>query len=147
MRRFPLPRIKQLSNSHIPFRNLCRFTSVEIYSYCNTTHENTSGKTKALVKQYLPELFQPTLLCAGYESADQGSCQGDSGGPLMFYNTKLLQFFQVGIVSGGVSICGDKEIPGYYTRLDHPDISEFVHNANDILSKGEYKTIELNILF
>jgi secreted trypsin-like serine protease len=95
-------------------------------SYCNATHEKTGEKIASLVKDYLPDLFQPNLLCAGYESAEQGSCQGDSGGPLMVFNTKLLQYFQVGMVAGAVSSCGDKDIPGYYTRLDYPDIADFV---------------------
>ena len=37
-----------------------------------------------------------------------------------------LQYFQVGLVSGGVSKCGDKSIPSYFTRLDHPDIADFI---------------------
>jgi len=97
-----------------------------ISSYCNTTHEKTSGKIAISVEKYLPQLFQPTLLCAGYESAEQGSCEGDSGGPLMVFNTKSSQYFQVGMVSGGVSSCGDRDIPGYYTRLDHPEIANFI---------------------
>ncbi len=89
-----------------------------------------------MVEKYLPELFQPTLLCAGYESADQGSCEGDSGGPLMVFNTKLSQYFQVGLVSGGVSSCGDRDIPGYYTRLDHPEIADFVQDPKNYSLTG-----------
>jgi len=89
-----------------------------------------------LVEQYLPDLFKPILLCAGYESADQGSCEGDSGGPLMVFNTKSSQYFQVGLVSGGVSNCGDKDIPGYYTILDHPEISNFVQDPKNFSPRG-----------
>ena len=110
-----------------------------IYSYCNETHHKTSGQTASLVKKFLPQLFQPTLLCAGYESANQGSCHGDSGGPLMVFNTKFSQFFQVGLVSGGVSGCGDKYIPAYYTRLDHPEIADFVQSPEKKITRGIFK--------
>jgi len=84
-----------------------------------------------LVENHLPDLFQPSILCAGYESAEQGACKGDSGGPLMVFDTKLSQFFQIGLVSGGVSSsCGDKDIPGYYTRLDYPEIADFIQSGN-----------------
>ncbi len=118
-----------------------------MHSYCNSTHEKTVGKVAALVGQYLPELFQPSLICAGYESAEQGSCQGDSGGPLMVFNTKLAQYFQVGMVAGAVSSCGDKEIPGYYTRLDYPDIANFIQDPQNVLKQGIYAdvvTLEAN---
>ncbi len=64
-----------------------------MFSYCNKTHTNiTNPDTKNIVQNYLPELFQPNLLCAGYDSSEQGSCKGDSGGPLMFYDTGILQY-------------------------------------------------------
>jgi hypothetical protein len=42
----------------------------------------------------------------------------------------FLQHFQVGVVSGGVSKCGDKSIPSYFTRLDHPEIANFISAPN-----------------
>ena len=38
----------------------------------------------------------------------------------------LGQHFQVGLVSGGVSRCGDKNVPSYFTRLDYPEIATFI---------------------
>jgi hypothetical protein len=61
------------------------FVSPLFFSYCNETHENVFGSVKKRVETFLPQLFQPNLLCAGYESSEQGSCLGDSGGPLMFF--------------------------------------------------------------
>ena len=47
----------------------------------------------------------------------------------------------MGLVSGGVSKCGDKTIPSYYTRLDHPEIAEFIaspdtYNSQNISKLG-----------
>ncbi len=48
------------------------------------------------------------------------------------------QYFQVGLVSGGVSTkCGDKNIPTYFTRLDHPLIATFIATPDISLGKGE----------
>jgi secreted trypsin-like serine protease len=63
-----------------------------------------------------------------YQVSSRGSCEGDSGGPLMVYNTSAGQYFQVGMVSGGVSSCGNPDIPDYYVRLDHPEVSGFISN-------------------
>jgi secreted trypsin-like serine protease len=108
------------------------------FSYCNATHEKTSGKVASSVEQYLPELFKPNLLCAGYESAEQGSCKGDSGGPLMIFKTKTSQFFQLGMVAGSVSrSCGDRDIPAYYTRLDYPNIANFIQDPANFIQYPE----------
>ena len=56
----------------------------------------------------------------------------------MVYNTKALQYFQVGMVAGAVSSCGDKDIPGYYTRLDYPDIANFIQDPENFRMKGKY---------
>jgi secreted trypsin-like serine protease len=81
------------------------------------------------------------VLCAGYESANQGSCKGDSGGPLMVFDTKKSKFFQVGVVVGGVSSCESKSIPACYTRLDHPEIADFVQSAGKKNSRGKNQCI------
>ena len=79
------------------------------------------------VEEYLPKLFQPYIMCAGNQATKQGSCSGDSGGPLMVYSTKSNQYEQVGIVAGGINPnCEKSNFPGVYTRLDHPEILEFI---------------------
>ncbi len=103
-------------------------------SFCNKSHINTVGKTQETVKKYLPELFQPHLLCAGYQVSSRGSCEGDSGGPLLVYNATEGQYFQIGMVSGGVSNCGNTDIPDYYARLDHPEIAGFIKTPEEYKS-------------
>ncbi len=95
------------------------------------------GSTKNTVKGYLPELFQPYLLCAGYHASSRGSCEGDSGGPLMVLSPSAGQYFQVGMVSGGVSNCGNTDIPDYYARLDHPEISRFIPDPDNYVYNSE----------
>ncbi len=49
----------------------------------------------------------------------------------IFFVLALAQYFQVGLVSGGISTkCGDKNIPSYFTRLDHPEIASFIANPS-----------------
>ena len=70
------------------------------------------------------------LMCAGSSATIQGSCKGDSGGPLVIFNTPNYRYIQVGVVVGGlIQDCGSKESrhhPGIYTRLDHPEIMNFL---------------------
>uniref|UniRef100_A0A182FC41 CLIP domain-containing serine protease n=1 Tax=Anopheles albimanus TaxID=7167 RepID=A0A182FC41_ANOAL len=74
--------------------------------------EVTIGKRAR--SKHLSEEFQ---MCAGgkYRAA---TCQGDSGGPLGF-NVRSIgaRFVQFGIVSTGANTCGEKSIPGIYTRV------------------------------
>ena len=55
------------------------------------------------------------------------SFQGDSGGPLFIFNTATERYFQVGIVSGGVGECGTDRLPGVFTRVDNPEILDFIN--------------------
>jgi hypothetical protein len=41
---------------------------------------------------------------------------------------------QIGIVTGGVSICGNTGIPDFYARIDHPEISGFIRSYSSGLS-------------
>ncbi len=65
---------------------------------------------KAFGRQFDPA----TQVCAGGDGRD--SCSGDSGGPLLGVTADgLLE--QIGIVSYGSNPCGQKGIPGSYTRV------------------------------
>jgi hypothetical protein len=110
-----------------------RFTY--FHSYCNDTHESAGGTIRKTVENYLPELYQPHVLCAGNEAAEDGSCDGDSGGPLLLFSTRTLQYTLVGTIAGGVaSTCGDKDFPGVYIRMDHPLIWNWVQDI--MLNQG-----------
>ncbi len=36
-------------------------------SFCNSSYEAVAGKEMKIVQSFLPQLFQPHLLCAGYQ--------------------------------------------------------------------------------
>ena len=103
--------------------------SIFDYDYCNDTHASVGKFMQGTVEEYLPKLFQPHILCAGNQATKQGSCSGDSGGPLMIFDTNTNIYVQIGIVAGGINLndCGNTNFPGVYTRLDHPEILNFIH--------------------
>ncbi|CAG9832914.1 unnamed protein product, partial [Diabrotica balteata] len=56
-------------------------------------------------------------ICAGGEEG-KDSCQGDSGGPLMKRsNADIFHWYQEGITSFGLNICGIQGFPGIYTKV------------------------------
>jgi secreted trypsin-like serine protease len=63
----------------------------------------------------------------------------------MVFNTTTKQYYQVGMVSGGVSTCGDKLIPGYYTRLDYPKIANFIQNPENFPTLGIFAKLKLSL--
>ena len=48
-------------------------------------------------------------------------------------------WLKVGMVAGGVASCGDKDIPGYYTRIDYPEIANFIQAPEVYSSTGNLK--------
>ena len=59
----------------------------------------------------------------------------------MVYNASTGQYYQVGMVSGGVSNCGNTDIPDYYARLDHPEISGFINNPVEYGNGSKFEKI------
>jgi secreted trypsin-like serine protease len=76
-------------------------------------------------------------VCAGNQAAKQGSCKGDSGGPLKIFDTGSGSYVQIGIVAGSVNLgdCGTKNYPVVFTRLDHPEIYDFIESIVSELGK------------
>ncbi|XP_059091512.1 uncharacterized protein LOC131887039 [Tigriopus californicus] len=114
--------------------DVLRKAPLKIFSneYCNATHKHVQGRfLQNRVQISLPRLFPDHLMCAGHEEGQFGSCQGDSGGPIMqlIANDTQMRYVQVGIVQGGVRHCGDPKYPGIYTRIDNPEITEFIESV------------------
>ena len=58
----------------------------------------------------------------------QGSCRGDSGGPLLIFHDDPTDryFIQVAVVSGGKDYRCHGTAPGIYTRLDDPEVLNWI---------------------
>ncbi|XP_055610448.1 venom protease-like [Uranotaenia lowii] len=72
-------------------------------------------------KLYFPDqVFDNTVLCAGFPEGGRDSCQGDSGGPLMLpqlsYNGQYYYYNLIGIISYGYE-CAKAGFPGVYVKV------------------------------
>jgi hypothetical protein len=52
-------------------------------------------------------------------------------------------FKQIGVVSGGITYCGDTNVPDYYVRVDHPEISSFI-SGEELDPKGKNNASKTN---
>ncbi|XP_050093433.1 melanization protease 1-like [Anopheles aquasalis] len=63
------------------------------------------------------DLSEEHQMCAGGKNRID-SCRGDSGGPLGFSVALIgARFVEYGIVSAGIQSCGQRSVPGIYTRV------------------------------
>jgi len=99
------------------------------FSFCNTTHIQSTVSTKETIDKKLPQLFQNHILCVGADTGPQGSCKGDSGGPLMYRDSDKDHWIQIATVQGGIRDCGDVDFPGLYIRLDDPGVFKFIKSV------------------
>jgi len=77
-------------------------------------------------------ILSDSMICAGSNNDDKDTCSGDSGGPLQTKNIENRDTYtQFGVTSFG-SFCGNKELPGVYTRVSKyvPWIEEIVWPNN-----------------
>ncbi|XP_058986413.1 uncharacterized protein LOC131806374 [Musca domestica] len=88
-----------------------------------------------------------THICAGAKNLVD-TCKGDSGGPLGYtdiYNGSS-RFVQYGVVSVGVSNCGERNVPGIYANVSHymQWITDHIHEDDTIpkTTVGPTKTPE-----
>lgn len=86
-----------------PPQRLLRYTSLRVMP-----NDVCMGK-------FGPNGYNSTLQFCAY-GEDTDACEGDSGGPAISRAADR-RFLIVGIVSYGPA-CGDKDMPGVYTRLD-----------------------------
>ena len=102
-----------------PPSNRLKQTQVTIFSqkYCDESRSQGSN--------HLSKLFQPNLLCAGYESGLRNTCNGDSGSPLVVYDSDENIYTQVGVVSGGD--CKRIRKPSIYSRLEDFEVLSFIY--------------------
>ena len=72
-----------------------------------------------------PKVTTQPLFCT---SRELDACKGDSGGPLFLFDSIDMKFIMVGLVQGSISYeCGDMYLKGMYTRIDSPEIINFIY--------------------
>lgn len=66
------------------------------------------------VAQYQADIDPDRMVCANHPAGND-SCYGDSGGPLVVHDPATDRFYQLGVVSFGITECG--ETAGVYTEV------------------------------
>ena len=82
---------------------------------------------------YANDLLTTFIYCyygALYISIGKDSCTGDSGGPLISRQGEEEPMYLKGIVSFGARRCGEKGIPGVYTK-----VSEYIRWISNHISR------------
>jgi hypothetical protein len=75
-----------------------------------------SATCNAVMGKTMRGAIDARRICAGQSQGGVDSCNGDSGGPLLEPGDSA-NWVEVGVVSWGVSSCGDPKTYGVYTRV------------------------------
>ena len=118
-------------------------------SYCIDQHNigKWLQKVGPKIRRNLPgnPMIKANQLCGiddGVRTDVHGSCPGDSGSPAIRKNHRNEAYEQVAVVHGSVGSCRADIFPTVFTRLDDPNIFQFVNkhlNGNEPLIMTMYK--------
>jgi len=90
---------------------------VTIQKFTQNECQNVYNSAKDKFNRVLGVTYS-TQVCVGSKTDNKDSCKGDSGGPLQVLNKREYCMWDiVGVTSFGPSGCGNKGVPGIYTRV------------------------------
>ena len=134
--------------------NPLRSAKLDIVPHTYCINQHNKGKIFHLfdrqIKRNFPQtpMIKSNQICAGVDgiSADAGSCAGDSGSPAIKKDYVRNAFYQVAVLHGSVGSCSAAVFPTVYTRLNDPEILEFVTKSiNGIPVTTKVATTTTNI--
>lgn len=101
--------------------------------HCFTTYQETSEELGAPLNPKL--LITENMFCAGVKNGNQGTCRGDSGTPFVTENSATSVYYEMGLVSFGVSECGTTVSYTAFTKLNENIIRWIMEKTNNLMEE------------